>query len=349
MRELVGRLEALDPDAGAALRVITYFDQLIERRAGLENVVRGAAVLSGHPAVLIDTERGLRIRVTPDGARTEQSPATLPAEWCRLTVDSHITVFLEHPGPAGPVEAMVLERTAMAARTILDRTRSRARPRPHHDAELVEVLLDASAPVEDRCHAAKSLGLSRSAPAQVIAGLDGSLQVIAATADALPDGPRAGVGPAVPLLELPQTVAAARAAARFTADGTPADPGPRVVHAEDLGGLIMLVAAVDAGLGAGPDLAAVERTAAAAPWMPATLDLLAGGASLRTSAAVLRVHHSTLHERMAQAERLLGWSLREQPGRLRLTVALMLRRLHRNTAANPVQGGQAGESHRPVH
>ncbi|TYB57459.1 PucR family transcriptional regulator [Nonomuraea sp. PA05] len=211
----------------------------------------------------------------------------------------------------------------------------------HDDGELVEVLLDASAPVEDRCHAAKSLGLTRSAPARVIAGFDGSLQVIAANTEALqviaantetpPDGPRAGVGPAVPLLELPQTVAAARAAARFTADGTPADPGPRVVHAEDLGGLIMLTAAVDAGLGAGPDLAAVERTAAAAPWMPATLDMLAGGAGLRTAAASLRVHHSTLHERMAQAERLLGWSLREQPGRLRLTFALMLRRLHRNS------------------
>ncbi|MFD0475104.1 hypothetical protein ACFQ0B_47785 [Nonomuraea thailandensis] len=126
MRELVGRLEALDPDAGAALRVITYFDQLIERRAGLENVVRGAAVLSGHPAVLVDTDRNLRIRVTPDGARTEQARPAPPAEWCRLTVDSHITVYLEHPGPAGPVEAMVLERAAMAARTILDRTRSRA-------------------------------------------------------------------------------------------------------------------------------------------------------------------------------------------------------------------------------
>ncbi|GAA4985255.1 hypothetical protein HD597_004116 [Nonomuraea thailandensis] len=339
MRELVGRLEALDPDAGAALRVITYFDQLIERRAGLENVVRGAAVLSGHPAVLVDTDRNLRIRVTPDGARTEQARPAPPAEWCRLTVDSHITVYLEHPGPAGPVEAMVLERAAMAARTILDRTRSRARLRPHHDTELVEVLLDASAPVEDRYHAAKSLGLSRSAPARVIAGFDGSLHVTAAMAEALPDDLRAGVGPAVPLLELPRTVDAARAAARFTADGTPTDPGPQVVRAEDLGGLIMLTAAVDAGLGAGPDIAAVERTAAAAPWMLTTLDTLAGGASLRTAAASLRVHHSTLHERMAQAERLLGWSLREQPGRIRLTVALMLRRLHRNRAADSVPSG----------
>ncbi|MBB5783701.1 helix-turn-helix domain-containing protein [Nonomuraea jabiensis] len=334
MRELVGRLEALDPDAGAALRVITFFDQLIERRAGLENVVRGAAVLSGRPAVLIDTDRNLRIRVTPDGTRTEQRPSGPEAGWCRLTVDSHLTVYLEHPGPAGPVEAMVLERAAMSARTILDRTRSRARPRSHHDAELVEVLLDDSAPAEDRYHAAKLLGLDRSARARVIAGFDGSLRVGAAH-EALPDGARAGAGPAVPLLELPATVAAARAAARFTAEGTPADPGPRVVLAEELGGLILLAAAVDVQPVAVPDVAAVERAAATAPWMPLTLDALAGGASLRTAAAALQVHHSTLHERMAQAERLLGWSLREPSGRLRLSIALMLRRLYRNKAPHP--------------
>ena len=32
VKELAGRLAALDPDAGAALRVISYFDQLREAR-----------------------------------------------------------------------------------------------------------------------------------------------------------------------------------------------------------------------------------------------------------------------------------------------------------------------------
>lgn len=52
MRDLVGRLSALDPDAGAAVQVIAYFDCLVETRAGLEAIVRGATVrrlrLHGH-------------------------------------------------------------------------------------------------------------------------------------------------------------------------------------------------------------------------------------------------------------------------------------------------------------
>ncbi len=35
-----------EPDAGAALRVIAYFDSLVEARAGLQSIVRGAAVLA---------------------------------------------------------------------------------------------------------------------------------------------------------------------------------------------------------------------------------------------------------------------------------------------------------------
>lgn len=38
MKELAGRLAALDPEAGAALRVIAYFDRLAETRAGLEAI-----------------------------------------------------------------------------------------------------------------------------------------------------------------------------------------------------------------------------------------------------------------------------------------------------------------------
>ena len=139
MRELLGRLDALDPDAGAALRVITYFDQLIERRAGLENVVRGAAVLSGHTALLVDTDRDLQIRVMPDGTRTDASQSPLD-EWCQVAADAGVTVFLEHPQPAGPVDAMVLERAAITTKTVLDRTRSKAKPRYRHDPALVEVL-----------------------------------------------------------------------------------------------------------------------------------------------------------------------------------------------------------------
>ncbi|MFD2353065.1 hypothetical protein ACFSTC_32930 [Nonomuraea ferruginea] len=46
MRELVGRVSALDTEAGAAVRVIAYFDRLVQAHAGLEAIVRGAAMLA---------------------------------------------------------------------------------------------------------------------------------------------------------------------------------------------------------------------------------------------------------------------------------------------------------------
>ena len=80
VKELAGRLAALDPDAGAAVQVIAYFDRLVDGRAGLEAIVRGAAVLAGCPARLIDDERRVRIRMTATGVRQDDSSAPDP-QW----------------------------------------------------------------------------------------------------------------------------------------------------------------------------------------------------------------------------------------------------------------------------
>jgi DNA-binding PucR family transcriptional regulator len=117
-------------------------------------------------------------------------------------------------------------------------------------------------------------------------------------------------------------------ALRFAADGTDEDPGPRVVHAAELGGLALLAAAGDHP--ALPDAEALEHAASAAPWMLTTLHALASTVSLRAAAELLGVHHSTLHDRVTYAEQLLGWNVREPQGRLRLQLALALRRLRRH-------------------
>ena len=150
---------------------------------------------------------------------------------------------------------------------------------------------------------------------------------------------RAGIGPAVPILDLPRTVEKARLAARFTAEGTPSDPGPQVVHADELGGLLLLGRVVDTESEPEPDVVVVEKAMTAAPWMLATLHVVSSCSSLRAAAAVLSIHHSTLQDRLSQAERILGWSVRDMPGHTRLTVALMLRRLHRNRAVTASRGG----------
>jgi hypothetical protein len=349
MKDLVARLSALDPDAGAAVRVIAYFDQLADARAGLATIVRGAAVLAGCPARLADRERGVDLRVGPDGRRGGPAGPPDPSWLSTPVAGGGAVLWLERPGPAGPVEAMVLERAATAAHAVLDRTRGRAPAQT--DEAAVEVLIDEGAPPEARWHAARGLGLPESGLARAVALEGGRARVAPANSAAGIEepwnpgrgpggagiggpgsGPRAGVGTAVPVLRLPASWASARTALRLTAEGTDDDPGPRVVHADEMGGLALLADSVGPATPQHPDVLALEQAAAAAPWMLATLYAVATNASLRAAAAALRVHHSTLQDRIVHAERLLGWPVREPQGQFRLHLALVLRRLHRHAA-----------------
>ena len=334
VKELAGRLAALDPDAGAAVQVIAYFDRLIDGRAGLEAIVRGAAVLAGCPARLVDDERRVRIRMTAQGERQDDS-ASPDHTWLSrpLGDDGPSTLWLERSGPASPVDLMVLERAGTAARAALDRTRGRARAKGH-DPAFVEVLLDAGAPVDARLHAARRLALDPLATARAVAMGDGSVAVEAVPSTAVSSGRRAarrtGLGPVVAVLDLPSSWAGAQKALRFTAAGTEQDPGPSVVDVTELGGLVLLADTVTSVSEPVPDVRALERAGAAAPWVLATLDAIATTASLRAAATALTVHHSTLQERVTHAEHVLGWSVHDPQGRLRLQVALVLRRLHRS-------------------
>jgi hypothetical protein len=340
MKELAGRLTALDPDAGAAVRVIAYFDRLAETRAGLEALVRGAAVLAGCPARLVDTERRVRVRVGTDGRRADTDLPPDPV-WpsAPLVPDGAPALWLERSG-AGPsvVDAVILERAAGAIRLVLDRTRGRAPAAPVDDPALVETLLDPTAAEAARLHAARHLGLDAGGPAalaRALAPYGGPPRVLPARRDVrpadaeLPAG-RLGVGPAVPLLELPRSWTAARTALRFTAEGTAQDPGRRVAHADDLGGLALLADLVVPGAEPPPDVVALEAAVAHAPWMLATLGAVVSTGSLRAAAVEVTVHHSTLQDRLSQAEALLGWPVRTPQGRLRLHLALTMRQLARS-------------------
>jgi hypothetical protein len=221
---------------------------------------------------------------------------------------------------------VILERAASAIRLVLDRTRGRA---PAEDPALVETLLDGTVPEPARLHAARRLGLDPTVPARALAPLNDRPRVVPAGAEAGALG-RLGVGPAVPVLELPRSWAEARTALRFTAEGTPQDPGPRVVYADELGGIALLADLVVPGAEPPPDVRALETAAATTPWLPATLHAVAYTASLRAAAAEINVHHSTLQDRLAHAEHLLGWPVRTPQGRLRLQLALTMRRLARH-------------------
>ncbi|MFI5891864.1 helix-turn-helix domain-containing protein [Actinoplanes sp. NPDC051513] len=323
MKDLAVRLAALDADAGAALRVIAYFDGLTENKAGLQAIVRGAAVLAGCAARLDDLSRRVHIRVDPAG---NAAPASSPpdAAWMHTLIAPAATLHLERSGEPGPVEAMILERAAGAARAVLDRTRGRA---PAEDPALAELIVDAAASSEVRRQAAATLKLRESTRYHAAATPAGPLLLPAATPTPLPAG-RVGLGPAVAPSDLPASYAAARIALRFAADGTAEDPGPVVVRHEELGALALLADlphTADV-----PDLRALEHATAAAPWALSTLHAFADAPSLRAAATALRLHHSTLQDRITAAEHLLGWPIREPHGRLRLQLALALRRVRRH-------------------
>jgi hypothetical protein len=269
MKELVRRLAALDPAAGAAVKVIAYFDQLVDGRAGLESIVRGAAALAGCPARLADDDHRVHIRILADGRRGDDQVVLDPA-WpgVAVTPGGPPVLWLERPGPLDPVHAMVLERAAAAVRVVLERTRRTAAAQPVDDPASVEVVLDASAPRHTRVHAARRLGLDPTMRARAVALEGGKPLVVAAHPGAtiLPVADRrAGIGPAVAVADLPASWAAARTALRLTAEGTERDPGPRVVYAEDLGGLAVLAAAVGPGTEPSPDVRALERARSTAP------------------------------------------------------------------------------------
>src|SRR3954470_4573849 len=152
----------------------------------------------------------------------------------------------------------------------------------------------------------------------------------AGRADAVLPAGRVGVGPAVPVLELPRSCADARTALRFTAEGTAQDPGPKVVYTDELGGVALLADLVAPGADPPPDVQALEAAGSVTPWLLGTLHAVVSTASLRAAAAEINVHHSTLQDRLSHAEHLLGWPLRTPQGRMRLQLALTMRHLARS-------------------
>jgi len=338
MRELAGRVSSLDPDAGAALHAIAYFDALVESRAGLEAVVRAAAVLAGCAAGLRDPARRAVVRVLPDGRREDGEPTGTRAP---LHDDDGAVVWLERPAGAGDpardaLDAVILERMAATARIVLDRTRPLGR---REDPAAVELLVDPGAAPEVRRAAARRLALvgdafvvtvgSGAPPAgSRVAVRPGDLVVtVEAAGTPGPRPARHAVGPAVGLDDLPLSHELARLALRLTT--APDEPGPTSVDAAEVTGLLALADGCDSGA-ASIEVAAIERVVARFGWAPTTLFAVAADPSLRAAATRLHVHHSTLQERVDQIGHALGWSVVTPAGRTRLAIALALRLLRAN-------------------
>jgi len=336
VHQLVVKLSALDPDAGAAVKVIGRFDALIEGRAGLEPILGAVAILCHTPARLVIGRHGVDLRVDADG-RAERSAAQIDPQWlCSPLEPGEPNAFwLERGGDYSLVDAMVLDRAAFAAREVLHRTRGRSTSATGtvDDPAAIEVAVDAGASERERRRAAALLRLPPQGLVRAIAraGSPASIESVTTSRRGGPRRGRTGIGPAVAPPDLPVSWAQAKIALAFAAEGTDRDPGPSVVHAEELGVLCQLAAGIDWTAPPAPDVRALENAAAAAPWVLSTLDAFTSHASLRLAAAALHLHHSTLQSRIAAIEHDLGWQVRDPQGRLRAQLALAVRRflLHR--------------------
>jgi hypothetical protein len=123
---------------------------------------------------------------------------------------------------------------------------------------LVELVLDGAVPAPDRLSAARRLGLRNAVPVWAVA-TDESASIESGTER--PRQERTGIGTSGPIADLPGSWTAARTALRLAAEGTEADPGPRVVHADTLGGLAVLARAIGPDTEPVPDVRALERRA----------------------------------------------------------------------------------------
>ncbi len=325
MQELVGKLDVLDPGASHSLKVIAYFDALVEGHASAEMLVRGAAFLSGVTAGL-SSERA-HVAVGAGGLRLD--PRSREAAWPTHSLPGGGEVWIERSGAKHANDDMILERLAIGIGITLERSAPHAATRA-----TIETLIDPAESVEARQRAAVRLALDPlgryvvvAVPASephaaghhaIVVTPVGTVRALIRRADDAVTEARAGVGLATSAGALDGSWTSALTALRLTG---PADP---VIRADGLGALLLLAGAADAHAGDIPDLAALTTTLARSSRTLATLDAVARADSLRAAAASLGLHHSTLQAHAIELSESLGFDIRTPAGRMRLSLVLAL-------------------------
>ncbi|MDP9865879.1 MULTISPECIES: helix-turn-helix domain-containing protein [Streptosporangium] len=367
MRGLLLRLSTLDADAESAVRVIAYFDSLVQNHASVPVLLQATARLTQCPVGLVDAVTGRRLRVSP-GGNPERSGAPPESAADRPLGSSLGAVWMERGGRAHGLDEIVLERFAVAAEITLERAAALAQT--GNDPALVELALSADACEAERARALRLLGFGPAARLQVLAAPAGDGDALAAhlratdhhvrtatvgdiaavlvspCVDGLPGTWRVGVGPSVNGTDVAASWAGARTALRFTGP----HPADRVVSWADLGALALFATHVpDEAISGLADVRAVEelsRRPYGAEALDAVRALCAEG-SVRRAAAAVHLHHSSLAARLARAEAVLGFSLAGPAGRLRAHLALQLVRLRADVSGAGPGGAPPSARRRP--
>ena len=326
MQGLVWRLKALDPEASEGLKVIAYFDALVDGHASAHVLLTGAAVLSGCPAGYVAD--GITLRVDASGTKT--APGA-PDAWPGHDFGDGGRVWIERSGPDFANDEMILERVAIALGISFDRTSPVAATR-----RAVATIVDGTAPLDRRMDAAAMLHLDRDTPYRIIAVpaatmLTGPSAVIytkvgpiraavSRPADPLPES-RSGIGLAMLPGALDRSWDSALLALRLTGPQNPRQ------LADDLGSLLVFADLADSSTLETPDLTALKMLLLAQPKALVLLEAIAATNSLRAAADEVGLHHSTLQSRTAEYSQALGFDILTSAGRVRLSLLLTLFRL----------------------
>ncbi len=147
------------------MRVIAFFDMLLERRASPRALVQATAGLA-QCVVGWRRSNGTVIRLAPSAAESRQINFP-PCPSAELELGDHGVVWLERVGAPEPFDELVLERLALVAGALSSGPSPRAGDREEVDA--TRLLLDSTRSEDARAAAARALGLRVGRPVIVVA------------------------------------------------------------------------------------------------------------------------------------------------------------------------------------
>ncbi|MFC7011591.1 hypothetical protein ACFQMH_07660 [Streptomyces viridiviolaceus] len=260
-------------------------------------------------------------RRDPDGhsvteaVESRRSPQMSHGDW---------TVWLERDGEPEPNDEMIVERLALGVELIEGRRRPErgfdavidaARPIAERVTLLAKHRLDAATPVRILATAADTAELG--APSAIVPTRYGLLRATLDVFGKLDPPEPVGFGTWVRADRAPDSWDAAIIALRLTDDSAPA------VDATDLGAMLLLAQAYDPQ---NPHddvraLAGLDTRSAD------VLRTLVEADSIRSAAATLGMHHSTVQARHEALTQTLGYDPRTNVGQMRYIAAALLLRL----------------------
>lgn len=318
-----------------------FYDTLMRRRVDLPALARASAGLAECAVGIRLHSTGRVVCFSPEGGQAS-APSAPASSTMPITLDGEEigAVWLERPGVPCPLDETLLDRLAIAAAAAVERHGPAATTMA--DPALVELAISADSDEAARVRALRLLGFAADVPVRVAAvrsqvPLDrvGALicpsrpvkaasladvgVILATTIDParFPAGVRAGLGTA----DGPdRSWWQARTALRFT---TPRRP---VVHHGDLGALELLAQVPPDTVRGDPDVTAIDRVAGT-PHELETLDIYCTTGSVRRTADLLHLHHSSVARRLEQIGKTLGLELTHPTGLTRAALALTAWRL----------------------